>query len=156
MLGCFFSKPGICYFFRKKNQIKYLIISLEKMFIFFWRNEEACKLLASVILVLLFLRLPPDPGQAEWIYVDTIARPQWDSWESLRIVQVVQNALIQVGAGGAAESTNPAVRGLPAATPQPAAATLGPRQLLAQAWRVKDMRTFEFEPPSCATQVNSS
>ena len=105
---------------------------------------------------LLFLCQPPDPGQAEWIYVDTTSRPQWDDWESLRIIQVVQNALVHVGAGMAVPSSSPAVRGLPDATRQPASGASRPRQLLAQAWRVRDMKTWTFEPPSCTTQVNCS
>ena len=84
--------------------------------------------------------------------MDTSARPQWDDWESLRIIQVVQNALVQLGAGGARGAADPAIRGLPAVTPPPAAEAWGPRQLLAQAWQVQDMRTWTFEPPSCTTQ----
>ena len=91
--------------------------------------------------------LPPDPGQDAWIYVDTMARPQWDDWESLRIIRVVQSALVTVGA-----STVSA--GLPAATLQPPSATLGPRQSLAQAWRFLDFFSWTFEPPSCTTLVN--
>ena len=80
-----------------------------------------------------------------------MARPQWDDWESLRIIQVIQDALITVGAAGGA----PAAQGLPAATPQPAAAAARPRQLLAQKWVLEDMRTWTFLLPSCTTQVNS-
>ena len=130
------------------------------IFLLFLLNTIQClgvssekKILASC---LLFLCQPPDPGQADWIYVDTSSRPQWDDWETLRIIQVVQNALIHVGAGVEVPSSSPAVRGLPDATPQPASGASRPRQLLAQAWRVRDMRTWTFEPPSCTTQVNCS
>ena len=82
-----------------------------------------------------------------------MSRRQWDEWESLRIIQVVQNALIQLGAGQATAAPGPS-QGLPAATPQPLSATLGPRQLLAQAWRVVDMKIWKFPPPSCTTQDN--
>jgi len=61
-----------------------------------------------------------------------MSRRQWDEWESLRIVQVVQNGLIKVGAGQVTTAPGPS-QGLPAETPQPPSATLGPRQLLAQA-----------------------
>ena len=79
-----------------------------------------------------------------------MARPQWDDWESLRIIQVIQDALITVGAAGVAQ----AAQGLPAATPQPASAAAGPQQLLAQVWQLEDMRTWTFPMPSCTTQVN--
>ena len=119
-------------------------------------------LMSSIIhqccYVFLFKCQPSDPGQAQWIYVDTMVRQQWDDWESLRIIQVVQHALIQVvPAVQLSESGVPAVQqGLPDNTPQPPSATLGPRQLLAQAWRLVDMRTWRFELPSCTTGVKKS
>ena len=139
------------YFFRKNDVSHFSSFSTITVQCLFVSSEKKRFLSCS-----LFLCQPPDPGQAAWIYVDTSSRPQWDAWECLRIIQVVQNALIHVGAGVEVQSSSPAIQGLPAATPQPAATASGPRQLLAQAWRVRDMRTWTFESPSCTTQVNCS
>ena len=81
-------------------------------------------------------------SQDSYIFPDIHARPQWDEWESIRIIQVVQNALISVG-------QRRQVMRLPPNTPVPALAQLGPRQLLAQAWRQVDMKHFQFPSHSC-------
>jgi len=149
MLACYLSNPAKVISSEKMKCLIFLLFLQYTVLLFLQKKNR-------FLSCLLFLCQPPDPGQADWIYVDTSSRPQWDDWESLRIIQVVQNALIHVGAGMEVPSSSPAVQGLPDATRQPAATASGPRQLLAQAWRVRDMRTWMFEPPSCTTQVNCS
>lgn len=80
--------------------------------------------------------------QDQWIYVDEHSRGSWDSWESVRVIQVLERALIHIGMGSDEKR-------LPPNTVLPNSQAGGARGLLRQVWRQVDMATFRFPSQSC-------